>query len=1188
MYLKRLESVGFKSFAERINIEFVPGVTAVVGPNGSGKSNITDAIRWVLGEQSAKSIRGSKMEDIIFQGSDTRRALNVAEVALVLDNSDKELPLDYDEVSVTRRVYRSGESEFYINKQSCRLKDIIDLFMDSGLGREAFSIISQGKVEEILSSKAEERRTIFEEAAGVLKYKQRKKKAEYKLAETQENLNRIEDIIYEIEQQIDPLYEQAETAKTYKKQKEQLKQVEISLLITEIEQLHDKWQALLTELGKDKEAEINNKTAIQQREAKVEKERHDLQKLDNKVEALQTSLLTVTQKLEQYEGKKQVLHEQMKHFSENKDKLISQKGDASDRIAKISKAFSEEKKKLTTWQITRTETKQHVEQLASKLSNKKENISGQIEELKSEYIEYLNKQAAKRNERQSIHQQLQQISGKKDQQSSKFQDLLVSRERLTEQKAQAKAGFSKTEKQYTENGASLQQLKVDLDNERTTFQESQKKLYQGYQYIGKLKSKKEMLEEMKEEFQGFFHGVKAILRARETNKLQHINGAIIELIDVPKAYITAIETVLGGQAQHIVVENDQAAIHAINWLKKTNNGRATFLPLGSIQARFLTKDALTKVKEHPGCVGIASDLVTAKEKYHKAVKHLMGHVVIAKTLQDANEIAKIIMRKYRIVTLEGDVVNPGGAMSGGAQKKTNQSLFTRDNDLQETTTKLNEFQEKAKNFEKNLEQQKQKIRDIEQEIEIKENVLQENRQLLQEVQATYKESALKLTALNDNLKLYDQDKQQFEKESRELKQQDTNITKELVEITHQLETIQEQINTLTEQETDFRENQEQLQHDYHQSQVSLAEQEERVKSQREKTNALQKQLSDLQEQYEVYKSDLDNLLSLEETKETESDIGRMIQTKQAEKNKTTKQIQELRSQRADRTKNIQDQDRELKEENKQHQAFIQSIQEKEVQANRLDVALENRLNHLQSEYTMTYERAKQIYEKAFDTEKAKNNVSQLKQAIERLGTVNLGAIEEYERISERYTFLTEQKNDLVEAKETLYAVIAEMDEEMQSLFEDTFTQIKAQFSIVFQELFGGGRAELKLTDPNNLLATGIEIVAQPPGKKLKHLGLLSGGERALTAIALLFSILRVRPVPFCILDEVEAALDEANVRRFAKYVKMYSQNTQFIVITHRKGTMEEADALYGVTMQESGVSRLVSVRLEETSDLVQA
>ncbi|MGJ9458829.1 chromosome segregation protein SMC [Oceanobacillus sp. CF4.6] len=1188
MYLKRLESVGFKSFAERINVEFVPGMTAVVGPNGSGKSNITDAIRWVLGEQSAKSLRGSKMEDIIFQGSDTRKALNIAEVTLVLDNEDKRVSLDYDEVSVTRRVYRSGDSEFYINKQSCRLKDIIDLFMDSGLGREAFSIISQGKVEEILSSKAEERRTIFEEAAGVLKYKQRKKKSEYKLAETQENLNRVEDIVHEIEQQINPLEEQAKTATTYMELKNTLKEKEISFLVTEIEQIHGEWQLLLKELENDKMTEANQNTAIKRKEADLEKLKLRSQQLDNEIEALQASLLTATEQLEKYEGKKQLLEERSKHFGENRDKLELQKKETTEEISKLQDLLKKEGKELAELQEKRKKAKENASLLEMQLTMSKESISEQIEELKSDYIELLNKQAAKRNEKQSIAQQLQQIDGKKDKQAEKFQDYITLRKQLLAKQEELEIASKDKEKHFFEKENLIKNLKSDLQSERGHFQDAQAKLYQGYQYIEKMKSKKEMLEEMKEDFQGFFHGVKAILKAREEKRLENIYGAVIELIEVPNDYITGIETVLGGQAQHIVVKDDKAARDAIAWLKKTNNGRATFLPLGSIQERFIPKDILRKMENHSGYIGVASELVKTSNRYQKAINHLMGHVILARSLKDANEIAALVNRRFRVVTLDGDVVNPGGSMSGGAQKKTNQSLFTREKDLQEMTERLHAYQEKALQFEATVKRRKNNVQDLESKLSTSENDISNVQNELQELRTDLKQVEMKLSSINDNLSIYDMDKNQFVQDSNDLIIRDATLTDELEETKKKLESIQKEIEMLTDQNAKLKENKEQMQSDLHQLQVTLAEQDERVKNQREKTNSVKQQLSSLKAQHEKFEKELMNFVELETSGETESDIDQMIQSAKEEKESSSLKLQEIRDSRSRQTQLVGDMERELKEENQDHQQYLQVIQQKEVRVNRLDVDLENRLNHLQTEYIITYEKARQEYEKVENMEEAKSIVQQLKLDVERLGHVNLGAIDEYERISERYTFLTEQRNDLVEAKDILYKVISEMDEEMKHLFDETFTKIKDEFGVVFTQLFGGGHAELKLTDPKNLLDTGVDIIAQPPGKKLQHLGLLSGGERALTAIALLFAILRVRPVPFCILDEVEAALDEANVARFAKYVKLYSDNTQFIVITHRKGTMEEADVLYGVTMQESGVSRLVSVRLEDTKELIKS
>lgn len=1186
MYLKRLESVGFKSFAERIEVEFVPGVTAIVGPNGSGKSNITDAVRWVLGEQSARSLRGTKMEDIIFQGSDTRKPLNVAEVTLVLNNEDKALPLDYEEVSVTRRVYRSGDSEFYINKQACRLKDIIDLFMDSGLGREAFSIISQGKVEEILNSKAEERRTIFEEAAGVLKYKQRKNKAEYKLAETQENLNRVDDIIHEVKQQLEPLEEQAKTAKHYLELKDELKEKEISYLVAEIEQLHGTWQTLQKELEAEQSNEIAIQTAIQQKEASIAQKKQKIARLDEAVEQEQQQLLDATQQLENFQGKIKLLKERSKHFDENKQKLKQQQSTAQDKIDQLEKEWKQAEEQLSKWKKNRKQTKEKVKDLQKKLQMDKETIADQIEDLKADYIEYLNKQAAKRNEKQSIADQLQQMKHKMGKQEEKVKESLQERELLRTNREQLKAELDQKQKTYTEQVTASSHLKKEIEQLSEQAEQAQQKLYQGYQYIEKLKSQKEMLEEMKAEFQGFFLGVKSVLKANQNNELTGIHGAVIELIDVPKKYVSAIETVLGGQSQYIVTVDEMAARKAINWLKQNNRGRATFLPLTSIQERFIPASLEKQIETQSGYVGIAANLVRTNPAYKKAINHLMGHVIVTETLADANHIAQLTGRKYRVVTLAGDVVHPGGSMSGGAKKKSNQSsLFTREKDLQEIKEKLDTFIQKTKQFEQKLHEQKQQILLQKGELEQKEEELTAGQQQLQQLEAEYKEIDIRLQAVNDHLAIYDQDQKQFHEDKQSLNEKHAQLTKDLNELAEQLTTIEQQINDLTKQETLLKENREKLKDELQREQILLAEQEERVKNGQENWDKLQKELHTQKEQYAVYSSELNMMQELEE-QETEEQLEEKIIHYERDKEKISESIQQKRSERLKQSTAMEDEERESKELNRQLQQLVEKLKKQEVQVNRLDVELENQLNYLQTEYTMTFEKAKQTYEKAEDVEKVKTIVQDLKRRIERLGTVNLGSIDEFDRLTERNSFLTVQRNDLVEAKETLFHVIDEMDEEMIHRFDTTIKQIKKEFTIVFEQLFGGGHAELKLTDPNNLLETGVDIIAQPPGKKLQHLGLLSGGERALTAIALLLAILRVRPVPFCILDEVEAALDEANVVRFAKYIKMHSGETQFIIITHRKGTMEEADVLYGVTMQESGVSRLVSVRLEETNELL--
>lgn len=1187
MFLKKLESVGFKSFAERITVDFVPGVTAVVGPNGSGKSNVTDAIRWVLGEQSAKSLRGAKMEDIIFAGSDSRRALNVAEVTLTLDNKDQRLPIDYEEVAVTRRVYRSGESEYLINKQPCRLKDIVDLFMDSGLGKEAFSIISQGKVEEILSSKSEERRSIFEEAAGVLKYKQRKNKAVKKLTETEDNLSRVEDIIHEIEGQLEPLKEQAAVAKEYLEKKEELEQHEVSLIVTEIENIHTEWGQLLKEIDSLKEQLMEEKTTIQADESKVEEYGQHIQGLDQKIECLQDQKLTLTQQIEQLDGQKNLLVERLKHYDESKEKLNHDIKESQDQIEQYELDYEDQEMKLKSLESQRDETKKTISNINKDIANSGEDIEEQIESMKAEYIEILNEQAANRNEKASIEKQIDQTKARKQRLDERFEKLIEERESLEEdQSAQAKEKVALEEKLNSINNqlSELQETNQSLSEE---IRQDEEKLYKGYRIVEQLRSKKDMLEDMKESYSGFFHGVKAVLQAKEKGNLDGIHGAVAQLMDIPNDYVTAMETALGGQAQHIVVGKDHEARQAIQWLKKTNSGRATFLPMSTIRPRQVDSRHIQQIENHGGFIGVGSELVKYDASYDGIVKNLLGNVLISKTLKDANELASSTNHRYRIVTLEGDIVNPGGSMSGGAKKRSNQtSLFTRDRELEEVQTKLNDFETKSLDFERKLSKKKGRHKNIQEDLQqqqVKKDELYDKYQMVKE---NYQALQARLSNINDQLSVYDQENHQHEEEMNSLTQQLSSITEHLESQETQSDKLRKEIDNLSSNQSDFKANIEKHKERLNHMQIRLAEQESEVRNQKERLNQIQENLNEARQTKQQYQDELNRLEESHQNAQTVDSLSDNIKEAQTQLIEINDQLDQSREERQRVTQTREDLERELKERNRQYQQRNSHMQQLEVKANRLDVDLENRLNHLREEYMLTFEKAKKDFGLTEEIDETREKVKLIKRSIDELGTVNLGSIEEYERIQERYEFLTEQQQDLLDAKDTLHSIIQEMDEEMVRRFSETFSQIQEQFAIVFKELFGGGRAELKLTNPDDLLETGVDIIAQPPGKKLQNLGLLSGGERALTAIALLFAILRVRPVPFCVLDEVEAALDEANVMRFGKYLKEFSQHTQFIVITHRKGTMENADVLYGITMQESGVSKLVSVKLEETEEMV--
>ncbi|QKE73050.1 chromosome segregation protein SMC [Arthrobacter citreus] len=1186
MFLKRLDIIGFKSFAQRVTIDFVKGVTAVVGPNGSGKSNITDAIRWVLGEQSVKSLRGAKMEDIIFAGSEGRKPLNYAEVTLTLDNEDQQLPLEYSEVSVTRRVYRSGDSDFYINKQSCRLKDIVDLFMDSGLGREAFSIISQGKVEEILSSKPEDRRGIFEEAAGVLKYKTRKKKAEAKLFETQENLNRVDDILFELGSQIEPLRMQASIAKEYIEHRDELEKVEAALLVYEIESLHQKWEELKKEIAQNSDIEISLSTEISIDESKQHELQDKLTALDESIDQLQQVLLTVTKNLEKYEGQKELMKERKRNTSTQSEQLRKQVDEVTEQI-NVTKILIETEKaqeKLSRQNVNKTKTS--IVDIQNEIISYEGDIEEQIELIKSDYIELLNNQASIKNEKTMLEKQSQQFSVKSSRLDVENEKYIRQREELQHRKTELLNEKQQVDLNFQALNEKFEASTIQLQETTGLLKEKEELLSKAYQFIQQTKSRKETLEELQEDFAGFNQGVKEILKARGT-RLEGIKGAIAELISTNKQYETAIEIALGAATQQIVVQNDEHARRAIQFLKQQRLGRATFLPMNIVKARSVPSNLIDSLKRNPSFIGVASSLVSYSNEYEQVVQNLLGTVLIAQDLKSANELAKLVGHRYRFVTLEGDVVNPGGAMTGGAVRTTNASLIGRQRELEEITIKLDDMQEKTTSVEREVQTLKALYQEKTTEAQSLNGEMHSVKQVIDSIMEQLKSIEFQEKNINDALAIYDlemgssaSDLIKVKDRLGELATLEANIKQEII-------TKEQKINELTERKLNQKEIKDELQSKLTSFKISLAQEEQKLSYSIERIrqfeeNALkQKQVLEETRDKIIFLSS--ELMTNENGKE---ELEKIISETRNEFSKTTEIISKRREQRIAYQTELEDYVQSLREKQRQYKSLSDLLKQQEVNSNRLDVELENRLQQLNVTYMTTYEAAKVKYTLEMTVDEASKRVKLLKRSIEELGSVNIGAIDEYERVSERHDFLQEQRTDLNEAKTTLYNVISEMDEEMTKRFESSFSAIREKFQVVFTQLFGGGRADLILTDAENLLITGVDIVAQPPGKKLQNLSLLSGGERALTAIALLFAILQVRPVPFCVLDEVEAALDEANVARFAKFLKYFSEQTQFIVITHRKGTMEECDVLYGVTMQEYGVSTLVSVRLDEGEALL--
>jgi len=980
MYLKEIKAYGFKSFADKINIEFGKNLNVVVGPNGTGKSNIVDAVRWVLGEQSIKSLRGVTTTDVIFSGSASRKALNSASVTLIFDNSDRSLPIDFAEVAIKRVAFRGGDNEYYINNNRCRLKDITDLLVDSGAAKESFNIIGQGKIEEILSTKASDRRIIFEEAAGVLKYKKRKEEALRRLDKTSLNISRINDIISELNVNLEPLRVQSLKAKEYIKAKDELKEIEVSLITSDIEKINNEYQ-----INKQKIDELSDSITILSNstsgyDISLFKEKDLLKTTDDNINSKQVVILSLTKEIENIDADIRLLKERQK-YEDQTDKIENNMLSLKENILRID---------------------------------------NQIKTIDNE-IEINNKKINDYN-----------------------------------------ANISSLEDKYS----SLRSKKNTLNNELNI--NTKTKLDLNY--------KIELLENNINNNSSMPNSVKSILN---NPKFTKVHNTIGNLIEADNAYSLAISTSLGGASNYIVVDTSTDVKDMVNYLKDNNIGRATFFPLDVIKPRNIDFNTLSILNDFDGFVNIASKLVSYDKTYENIISNQLGNVIVATDIDNANIISKKIDNKYKIVTLDGQVVNVGGSITGGKNIKEN-NVISLKYELDKNKHELNNILSKINDFDKNIKLIDNDISKLETEIyniKVKRNELTE----LNNTKINFKNNYLK---------------------------EKNNIDKELSDL-----------NSITNKKSE---------------------------------------IEVLLDKYYSKKELLD-------IKVKELDILKL------DKSKLELSIKEIETEMNSSNNLISKKEKELNNLN--------------ILVNRMDVKLDNLLNDLTNDYNLTFESAKEKYKLEIEEDVARSKVNSLKNKIKELGLVNLGSIEEYDRVSERYEFLTNQKNDLLNAKETLKEIITEMDEIMESKFLETFNLIQKEFKQVFRDLFKGGQAELILTEPNNILETGIEIKAEPPGKKLQSISLLSGGEKTFTAISLLFAILNVRSVPFCIFDEVEAALDDANVESFGNYLNTYKDKTQFIIITHKKKTMEFADILYGITMQESGVSKLVSVRLEDQNKL---
>lgn len=1179
VYLKSIDAYGFKSFAEHTHVDFDNGVTAIVGPNGSGKSNITDAIKWVLGEQSAKSLRGSKMEDVIFNGSKERKKCQYAEVKLTLDNHSRKLNIDEDTITVERRLYRNGDSEYYLNKERTRLKSVLDLFLDSGLGKEAFSIISQGKVDEVLNAKPSDRRYLIEEAAGVLKYKKRKKEATQKLDETEQNLNRVEDIVFDLEARVEPLREEAAIAEEYIALKEEMKKSDITVTVYDIESLNKDFKKLEQEIEHfqyQKEQKTNELDAMT---FELNEKKKSRDQISNQIQNDNKALVDATESLERFTGQLEVLKERQKNSDATNERLEEEKQASQMRINKITEQIKEIDVELKEFKDRYQALVQEINGLEGQLSNKEGTFEEKIEQLKDRYYQLMTEQSDINNDIRFLEDKLATHQEKQSRLDGRQKEVYEELQRVWEDKSTYTEKLQSVEKELQETTEKYKSDHKLLKSKEQAYKDTESKLYQAYRYTEQMKTRINTLKSMQDEYSGFYSGVKHVLKEKSLNGIE---GAVAEIIDTPSKLTTAIEIALGASLQHIIVKEEKDARLAIKYLKDKKLGRATFLPMNVVKKRFIPQSVIEQINDQQGFITVASDGVKYDEKYRNIVEHLLGSTIIAKDLETANQLARLIQFKHRIVTLEGDVITPGGAMTGGGKEKK-ASLLSQKDELKTTEDKYQNFMQQTTQIEENVKVLKQEVQNIEQS-------LTETQEKGTELRAKEHEVTLQLDAVLAKEKRLKDENETFEFEKNDgynfVKGQETLQEKQnkLVNIKQDIEKIDNEINQLNASLSHSKDSEKTIQNTLNEKRSNLAVEKERnrLKEQdkkrlKEDLNEYEHTLTKINDQIELINSD--DYMGSGQFEKVESQIQLFTDKKQ--------EIETKMMDNQNKYKSIQEEIEQIEHDTQSmHQSISgleTGLQDMVSKHSKIDIMIEHQLTHLNETYQLTFEKAQSLYEMPEDISEARKTVKLTKMSIDELGHVNLNAIEQFKEVNERYTFLSDQRTDLLEAKETLEQVILEMDGEVSTRFKETFDEVNHHFGNVFKSLFNGGRAELQLTD-KDILDAGVEIVVQPPGKNRQYLSLLSGGERALSAISLLFAILKARTAPFVILDEVEAALDEQNVIRYAEYLDQLKSETQFIVITHRKGTMSYADSLYGVTMQEAGISKLVSVNLKSIKE----
>lgn len=1182
MQLKTLKIKGFKSFADPTTIQFGAGVTAVVGPNGSGKSNVIEAIRWVMGEQSAKSLRGGRMNDVIFSGTNDRKAMNQAEVTLTLDNSTGFLSIEADEVSISRRLGRDGTSDYFINKQNCRLKDVVELFMDSGLGKESFSVISQGQVESIFNSKPEDRRAIFEEAAGVFKYKVQKQEAEKKLDKAQDNLDRVEDILYELKAQAEPLEEQAKRAEIYLEKREQLVEVDTGLTVMKINRYKEELEAANEDMKQIESGLQQKRTQSEQVQQQQLALKENLKELKAQREVANSDILEIVQAVERTESDLALLEEKTKH----KEAFLNEK---KASIAKEETQQQMLREKIETVQAQKRHAQSEANKITEQLHQAKERLTylkdgadDRIEELRYEYVDLMQEKATLNNDVKTLESSVEKVTRQVQKNKNEHQEAVKELTSTEEKLARKEAELAEIQVELDELLQEFKQLKASIAQKEAKLAEQADAIEKNQRELEQVKAKRESLAQMTEHYAGYFAGVKAVMKNRR--QLSGVVGTVADLIQIPEQYLTAIDTSLGSSSQFIVVEQEKDGREAINFLKRAQSGRATFLPLTTIKPRHINHNALQSAEAVAGFVGVGSDLIDYEQQVSQIIENLLGNTLIAEDLKSANKIAKAVNYRYRVVSLDGNMMNAGGSMTGGGSKSNNSHIFTQKKELEDLRERQNVLEEKLadktsgdqslKQEHQKLNEKAEKIKEIGEQKRYKEQDVAKDVKLLQDT----------TDRLRKQVKVLNYEQTELLAEAEMLKKSLTETKQQQVVISEQVDSVDEELTALKSAQDDSEQIQETLLAKMETLREQLSGHNEEVASTTATLKNFRQQLVSSQEEGEALKEAIQRFETGEELL-SEDQLQTQLQQQLAQKEEKQAQEKDLKQAISAYETNLDDLQTELDNLQEAVDKLVSQKNQIDVKLSRLDVNIDHQLAHLAEEYQVSYEDARLHPELELSFDQASARVKQLKQAIATLGHVNIDAIEEYQQLAERLEFLGGQQQDLLDAKAQLRQTMERMDQEVKIRFKEMFDQIKEQFSYVFPKLFKGGRAQLELTDPDNLLETGVEIIAQPPGKQLTSLSLLSGGERALTAISLLFAIIHVNPIPFCILDEAEAALDESNVYRFGKYLQSFETDTQFIVITHRKGTMEQADSLYGITMQERGVSKLVSIQLEDALDL---